>query len=170
MAVSPESNRRELLATAERVARECLEPRAEHYDRTASHPWESWRDLWEQGFLGMAVPERYGGLGLDMLSYTMVIERLAQGCTSSAMTLHMHSVVQRFIDALCTPRQKSAFYPDVVDGGILNPGQPMWWYRARKIIPTEWMEEWDRKIKGEIAISRDRMDKIAMTPWRSDRR
>ena len=119
MAVSPKSDRRELLATAERVARECLEPRAEHYDRTASHPRESWRDLWEQGFLGMAVPERYGGLGLDMLSYTMVIERLAQGCTSSAMTLHMHSVVQRFIDALCTPQQKSALYPDVVDSGKL---------------------------------------------------
>ena len=61
----------------------------------------------------------------------------------------------------------TCFLADVVDGGILNPGQPMWWYRVRKIIPSEWMEEWDRKIKGEIAISRDRMDNISMTPWRS---
>ena len=64
----------------------------------------------------------------------------------------------------------TCFLADVVDGGILNPGQPMWWYRARKIIPSEWMEEWDRKIKGEIAISRDRMDKIGTTGWRSGRR
>ena len=116
---SPDPKRPELLAEAERVAKECLEPRAEHYDRSASHPWESWHDLWEQGFLGMWVPEQYGGLGLDTLTYIMAIERLAHGCTSSAMTLHMHSVVLRFIDALCTPRQKARFYPDVVDGGKL---------------------------------------------------
>ena len=48
------------------------------------------------------MPEAYGGLGLDMLAYVMVIERLAQGCTSTAMTMHMHSVVQRYINVLAT--------------------------------------------------------------------
>ena len=101
------------------VSRECLEPRAAQYDESASHPWESWRDLWEHGLLAAAVPEAYGGLGLDTLTYVMVIERLAQGCASTAMTMHMHSVVQRYIDALATHEQKARLYPDVVERGKL---------------------------------------------------
>ena len=46
---------------ARRIARECLEPRAAGYDASASHPWESWNDLWEAGFLAAAVPAAYGG-------------------------------------------------------------------------------------------------------------
>ena len=109
----------QVVSTAQRVARDCLEPRAAHYDETASHPVENWRDVWKNGLLAMAVPRKYGGLGLDMLTYVMVIEKLAQGCTNTAMTVHMHSVVQRYIDALASPQQKAALYPEVVDQGKL---------------------------------------------------
>lgn len=102
---------------AERVAEECLWPRAAAYDESVSYPVESWGDLWRHGLLAAAAPEAYGGLGLDMPTYTAVIERLAYGCTNTAMTMHMHSVVMRFIDALATPRQKERFYAEVVDGG-----------------------------------------------------
>ena len=104
---------------ARRVARECLEPRAAGYDESASHPRESWRDLWEAGFLAAAVPPEYGGSWTDMTTYVMVVEELTKGCTSSAMTLHMHSVVQMFIDALGTDDQKRRYYAEVVDGGKL---------------------------------------------------
>ncbi len=108
-----------VVANARRVARDCLEPRAAHYDESASHPVESWRDVWEHGLLAMAVPREHGGLGLDMLTYVMVIEALAQGCANTAMTVHMHSVVQRYIDALASPAQKAALYPEVVEEGRL---------------------------------------------------
>ena len=104
---------------ARRIARECLEPRAAGYDESASHPWESWNDLWEAGFLAATVPAAYGGGWTDMTTYVMVVEALSQGCTSSAMTLHMHSVVQMFIGALATADQKRRFYAEVVDGGKL---------------------------------------------------
>ena len=107
----------ETVDKAERVALEHLEPRAAQYDESASHPWESWHDLWQNGLLAIAVPTEFGGLGLDMLTYVSVIEKLAQGCTSTAMTLHMHSVVQRFIDGLASREQKARFYPDVVEHG-----------------------------------------------------
>ena len=110
-------DQKRVVGNAEEVARECLEPRAAKYDESATHPKESWRDLWEQGLLTIAVPKEYGGLGLDMPTYVMVIEKLAQGCTNTAMTVHMHSVVQHYIDALATPEQKAYYYPDVVDHG-----------------------------------------------------
>lgn len=109
----------ELLEKAAWLARDHLEPRAAQYDTTGQHPRESWHDLWQHGFLAMAVPQAYGGRELDMLTYVMVLERLAQGCTNATMTLHMHSVVQRYIDALATPAQKALYYPEVVEQGQL---------------------------------------------------
>ena len=104
---------------AARVAEECLWPRAAAYDESGNYPVESWRDLWKHGLLAAAAPEAYGGLGLDMPTYTAVIERLAYGCTNSAMTMHMHSVVLRFIDALATREQKESLYAEGVDEGKL---------------------------------------------------
>ncbi len=104
---------------AARVAEDCLWPRAASYDELGSYPVESWADLWKHGLLAAAVPKAYGGLGLDMPTYTAVVERLSYGCANTAMTMHMHSVVMRFIDALATPEQKRRFYAEVVDGGKL---------------------------------------------------
>ncbi len=115
--LTPEQQR--TVAEARRIARERLEPRAAAYDESASHPWESWRDLWEAGFLAAAVPPAYGGSWTDMVTYVMVVAELSRGCTSSAMTLHMHSVVQMYIDAMATDSQKRRYYAEVVDGGKL---------------------------------------------------
>ncbi len=108
-----------LVNTAERVARECLAPRAHEVDAAAANPKESWNDVWQNGLLTMGVPAQYGGHGLDMLTYIMVIEKLAGGCSNTGMTVHMHSTVMRFIEALATGEQKSAYYPEVVDDGKL---------------------------------------------------
>lgn len=112
-------SQQEVVGRAGHVAREHLAPRAERYDAEGVHPRESWHDLWQHGLLAMAVPEEYGGLGLDMPTYCMVVEKLAAGCTNTAMTVHMHSTVMRFIAALASPKQKAAFYPEVVEEGRL---------------------------------------------------
>lgn len=109
----------QIINQAARVARESLAPRAAMYDQEHTYPKESWHNLWQQGLLTIAIPAAYGGRGLDMLTYVMVLEQLAQGCTNTTMTLHMHSVVQMYIDALATPAQKACFYPEVVEQGKL---------------------------------------------------
>jgi alkylation response protein AidB-like acyl-CoA dehydrogenase len=119
MDFTPTPAQQALIARAAIVARESLAPRAARYDASGDYPRESWRDLWRHGFLGMAVPASHGGLGLDMPSYVLALEQLAQGCTNATMTLHMHSVVQMYIDVLATPAQKARFYPEVVDEGRL---------------------------------------------------
>jgi len=102
-----------------RLTKERLAPRAAGYDEIALNPEENWRDLWEHGFLGIGVPKQYGGMELDALTYLMVLEEIAKGCTNTSMTLHMHSTVQRFIATLATPEQKTRLFPEVVDGGKL---------------------------------------------------
>ena len=105
--------------TAKELTRERLGPRASLYDSQAAHPTENWSDLWEAGLLAIGVPKRYGGTELDPLTYVMVLEEIAKGCTNTSMTLHMHSTVQRFIAPLATPEQKDRLYPEVVDRGKL---------------------------------------------------
>jgi len=108
-----------IVETAARLARERLAPRAAHYDREAANPVESWRDLHAERLLAAAVPAAHGGLGLDMPAYVEVIRALAQGCASTAMTLHMHSTVMRFIEALGTPAQQRRYFGEVVGPGRL---------------------------------------------------
>jgi len=108
-----------IVETAARLARERLAPRAAHYDREAANPLESWRDLHAEHLLAAAVPAAHGGLDLDMPTYVEVIRALAQGCASTAMTLHMHSTVMRFIEALGTPAQQRRYFGEVVGPGRL---------------------------------------------------
>ncbi len=117
MALTAEQQR-----VVERVAqltRERIAPRAAEYDHAGQNPIESWRDLWREGYLASAIPRAYGGLGLDMPTYAAVIRTIARGCANTAMTLHMHSTVMRFIDALGTDGQKRRYFDDVVRFGRL---------------------------------------------------
>jgi alkylation response protein AidB-like acyl-CoA dehydrogenase len=69
--------------------------------------------------LAMGIPRRFGGLELDMLTYVKVVERLAGGCTNTGMTVHMHSTVTRFIDALASEEQRALYFREVVEEGKL---------------------------------------------------
>jgi alkylation response protein AidB-like acyl-CoA dehydrogenase len=108
-----------IVERAARLARERIAPRAAEVDREARNPIESWRDLWKEGLLAAAVPAAHGGLGLDMPTYIGVIRTISQGCASTAMTLHMHSTVMRFIEALGTEAQQRRWFADVVERGQL---------------------------------------------------
>ena len=112
-------DQQKLVDTAERIAHECLAPRAAEVDASGTNPKESWHDVWQNGLLTIGIPKKYGGHELDMLTYVMVIEKLAGGCTNTGMTVHMHSTVMRFIDALGTDKQKAMYYPEIVDDGKL---------------------------------------------------
>jgi alkylation response protein AidB-like acyl-CoA dehydrogenase len=109
----------EIVERAARVTRERIAPRAAAVDREGRNPVESWRDLWEAGLLAIAVPAAHGGLGADMATYIAVIRTIAQGCASTAMTVHMHSTVMRFIEALATEAQQRRWYAEVVERGRL---------------------------------------------------
>jgi len=65
--------------------------RAARYDREASFPYENFDDLRDAGLLTLAVPERYGGLGADFVTYAMVAEELGRHCGSTALTFNMHT-------------------------------------------------------------------------------
>ncbi len=108
-----------ILDRVARLTREHVAPRAAEYDAAGANPVDSWRALGRDGFLASCIPVSHGGLGLDMPTYIGVIRTIARGCANTAMTVHMHSTVMRFIDALGTESQKRRYFGEVVEHGRL---------------------------------------------------
>ena len=59
----------------------------------------------------------------------------------------------------------TCFLGEVLDGDILGEGEPLWWRDAQRLLSSEVMEEWERKINREIEFSESRMGDISYTPW-----
>ena len=65
--------------TLRHFARERLAPNAAEWERTRTFPRAALAELAELGVMGMVVPERWGGAGLDYLSMVLAIEEIAAG-------------------------------------------------------------------------------------------
>ena len=63
----------------------------------------------------------------------------------------------------------TCFLAEVLEGDTLSRSEPMWWSNARKVIPPSWLDEWNRKIDGEIEYSKEHMKAINHIPWTSER-
>ena len=75
---------KKLQATAWKFAKKEIAPRAAEVDRTEQYPWENVKQLTKQGFMGMTVPQEYGGPGMTYLDVVLVIEEIAKVCGVSA--------------------------------------------------------------------------------------
>ena len=59
----------------------------------------------------------------------------------------------------------TCFLADVVDGGTSGDQTPVTWRDARRLIPPDWNQAWEKKIGAEIEISRQRMGSIDYSAW-----
>ncbi len=77
--------------TARDFADKELVPIAERVDETREAPLDKVKLLAELGFLGMLVPEEYGGAGLDDVSYVLAMEEIARGCASTCVIMDVNN-------------------------------------------------------------------------------
>jgi len=117
IAVSPK--RFKWKRTAQQLATETLFPRSEEVDREGRFPVENIRALGEAGLMGLMVPEEMGGPGGDILTTALVIEQLAQGCASTAMSYAMHSSIVPLLVALADDGQRERILAPMVRGEVL---------------------------------------------------
>lgn len=95
------------------VQREVV-PRAAAWDKSEEFPWEGVRKLAELGLMGMGTPEEYGGVGLDLLGIALVIEEVAAGDGSLALTVASHNgLCSGHILRSGTAEQKQRYLPDL---------------------------------------------------------
>jgi butyryl-CoA dehydrogenase len=79
--------------TARDVAQNLLAPHAAEWDREARFPKEVLTDLGKLGFMGMLVPEQYGGAGADHVGYALALEEIAAGDGSVSTILSVQNSV-----------------------------------------------------------------------------
>jgi alkylation response protein AidB-like acyl-CoA dehydrogenase len=76
---------------AREFAEKKLMPIAEKMDEKEEIPPEIFQELGELGYYGMLLPEKYGGLDLDTLSYACAMEELARGSAAVMVGLSVHN-------------------------------------------------------------------------------
>src|SRR5438067_12636894 len=116
---TPHPRREELLVQAERLAAERFAPRAAEYDARSAFPYENYRDLHQAGLTRMTVPAALGGLEVDPTTYVQALKTIARADGSTAMTLHMHSIISGIVAALADERQRERYLGQVVRDGTL---------------------------------------------------
>jgi len=107
-------------AVREFVAREVI-PYAGEWDEKEEFPHETVAKLGDMGVLGMVVPEEYGGSNLDYVTIALVLEELARGDGSLALTVESHnSLCTKHVAMFGSPEQKARYLPDLATGKTLG--------------------------------------------------
>jgi alkylation response protein AidB-like acyl-CoA dehydrogenase len=107
--------------TARDFAMRELEPPAQEWDEKHHFPRDKFTKMGELGFAGMLVPEEYGGVGADTLSYILMLEELNRVVPALATVVSVHnSLVCSAINAYGTEEQKQKYLPRLVSGDWLG--------------------------------------------------
>ena len=102
-------------------AEEVVRPRAKEIDETGEFPRQFFGQAGELGLTGVAIPEEYGGAGMDPLSYSLVIEEISRVCASSGVILSVNnSLVCDPILKFGTEEQKDEYLKPLASGEMLG--------------------------------------------------
>jgi alkylation response protein AidB-like acyl-CoA dehydrogenase len=93
-------------------------PNAEHYDGADEYPEEIVEQLKELGLFGITIPEEFGGLGLDLTTYVMVVEELSRGWISISGVINTHFIGSYLLMKYGTEEQKQTYLPRMATGEI----------------------------------------------------
>jgi alkylation response protein AidB-like acyl-CoA dehydrogenase len=110
--------RQEMIATVRRfIARE-VAPVASEFEHADRYPAEIVEQMKALGLFGITIPEVYGGLGLDLLTYIGVVEELAYGWMSLSGIVNTHTIAAHLIAAHGSEDQKQRWLPRLAAGEI----------------------------------------------------
>jgi alkylation response protein AidB-like acyl-CoA dehydrogenase len=93
-------------------------PNAEQYDHEDSFPEPIVEQLKELGLFGITIPEEYGGLGLDLTTYAMVVEELSRGWISISGVINTHFIGSYLLLKFGSEEQKQKYLPRMATGEI----------------------------------------------------
>lgn len=98
-----------------------VKPIAAEIDEEERFPTETVKKMAELGLLGICFDEKYGGAGMDTLSYIIAVEELSRVCASTGITLAAHiSLGIGPIDLFGTEEQKRKYMPPLCAGEYLG--------------------------------------------------
>ena len=94
-----------------------IEPLAEQIDKDDKMPEWIWKRLGELGWLGITVPEKYGGSGFDYLAHTICCEQMTRICPALALSYGAHSnLCMDNLYRSSTEEQRNKYLPPLCSG------------------------------------------------------
>ncbi|HET7480745.1 MAG TPA: acyl-CoA dehydrogenase family protein [Rubrobacteraceae bacterium] len=107
----------EIKERAAELADREVAPHAADLDREDRVPFETLEKMAEAGFMGLCVPEEYGGAGADFLSYCLLLEEISRADAGLGATLAVHTSAGTMpIVVYGTEDQRSRWIPDLARG------------------------------------------------------
>jgi alkylation response protein AidB-like acyl-CoA dehydrogenase len=110
-------------------AQKSIAPIAEHFDETGDFPIDTIRQMGELGFMGIEVPEEYGGVGMDTLAYSLALTEICKADASHGTVMSVNnSLYAHGLLKFGTEAQKQKFLVPVAAGqkiGAYSLTEPM---------------------------------------------
>jgi alkylation response protein AidB-like acyl-CoA dehydrogenase len=93
-------------------------PNVAKFDRNDEFPQEMFEQMRALGLFGITIPEEYGGLSLDILTYVLVVAELSRGWISLSGIINTHFMAAWMIQNYGTEQQKSELLPSMATGEL----------------------------------------------------
>ncbi len=108
--------RAEIVATVARFVEREVIPVASELEHRNEYPHALVERMKELGLFGATIPQEYGGLGLDVTTYAMVVEELCRGWMSLSGVLNTHLMLAYMLRMHGTEEQKQRYLPAMARG------------------------------------------------------
>src|SRR5437764_14980757 len=102
-------------------------PNAEHYDHEDLFPEPIVEQMKDLGLFGVTIPEEYGGMGLDLTTYAMIVEELSRGWISISGIVNTHFIGSYLLMKFGAPEQREKYLPRMATGEVraaFSPSEP----------------------------------------------
>ena len=111
----------EIREMAAKFADSEVAPLSDQIDKNKKIPQELIQKLAENGFLGIFIPEEYGGSGMDYVSYAIIVEELSRACASTGVFVSAHCSLGTWpILNFGTEDQKKKYLPKLASGEMIG--------------------------------------------------
>ena len=118
-----------LTQSARDFAKSFIKPQIMEWDESQIFPVELFRKLGNHGFMGIIVPEKYGGSGLSYQEYVSILVEISKVCGSIGLSVAAHnSLCSNHILSFANEDQKAKYLPKLASGewigawGLTEPG------------------------------------------------
>src|SRR5215216_2153844 len=123
MAVAPTyseytDDQKDIIAMIRQFADEQILPNAEHFDHEDEFPQDIVDQMKELGLFGVTIPEEYGGMGLDLTTYVMIVEELSRGWISISGIVNTHFIGSYLLMKFGSDEQRQKYLPRMASGEI----------------------------------------------------
>jgi len=103
--------------TVREFAEKEIKPLANKIDKEEYFPKELYKKMGKMGLMGMTVPQKYGGAGIDRVSYMIALEEISRVCGSTGIIVEAHnSLGVGHIYEKGTEEQRKKYLPKLLNG------------------------------------------------------